>query len=136
MKNNRFFYKLVILIFIAIQSVQNDIVSDLEELNSENYAECSIYNVKYDKWYLHADKMSGRQKRIIGINRFQVFSDTKQGVWQFVPTNHTKNSFYLRNKKYSEDLYADTIFGLVFYFYFFFKSFGKLKLILLFLFNF
>ena len=81
------------------------------DLGSPDYAECAIHNVEYEKWYLLSERVMNARYRTIALNRFQVFSDSNQGVWQFVPTNHTKNSFYLRNKKYSEDLYADTNFA-------------------------
>ena len=37
--------------------------------------------------------------------------DPKQGVWQFTPVENLKNTFYLRNLKFNENLFASTDFA-------------------------
>ena len=101
---------LFITLLISIGLANADDLFD-GDLSNPDYAECAIHSVEYEKWYLLSERLMNARFRTIALNRFQVFSDSKQGIWQFVPTNHTKNSFYLRNKKYSEDLYADTNFA-------------------------
>ena len=39
-----------------------------------------------------------------------LFKDPKQAVWQFVPVENLKNTFYLRNLKFNEDLFASTYY--------------------------
>lgn len=85
----------------------------------EDYAECKIYNKKYNNWYLHSEKrpyMSLKfsaftaEKRNVTLRSFALFSDKKQSMWRFEPVDGIKNGFHLRNSKYDELLFASTYF--------------------------
>jgi hypothetical protein len=52
----------------------------------------------------------GGMIRNVSLPLFSLFTDPKQGVWQFIPVQNLPNGFFLRNLKFGEDLFASNDF--------------------------
>ncbi len=83
--------------------------NELDDEPADNTTTCEIHNVKYADRFLFAETLAS-SKRPISLGKYIVFADRKQKSWEFLPVDGIKNGFYLKNKKYSEKLYASTQF--------------------------
>lgn len=84
-----------------------------EIFSNNNFAECTIYNGEHTHHYLIAERVQrmGSNIRNISLVRYTLFTDAKQGVWQFIPVANLPNGFFLRNMKFGEDLFATNDFA-------------------------
>ena len=79
---------------------------------SKELPECRISNGKYTKWFITSERNTNGRDRSVGINRFSLFAEPDQDVWQFIPVNGTvKNAYILRNMKFKDNLYATQEFS-------------------------
>jgi hypothetical protein len=111
--------------FPAISELEEDEIYDSAEefeerdIGNANQYECVLMNDYYKNEYLYSSAFSlaffvrnvftwsPLIKEIFGSKRPSVFSDAdKQGVWVFEPVPGKINTFFIKNLKYGEYLYA------------------------------
>lgn len=106
----------VVLLLVCVQFgaayAAQDGLSELgyDDDETEDFVECEIFNAKYKRWFVHAERYAKEERRNVTMGRFTVFSDNKQQKWYLEPAEGYKNGFYLKNVKYGEKLYAESSF--------------------------